>query len=168
MRNYSQIFMLICALLLAVLSGFDPIAILCIAVSLTVIFIGEWIGRRAVGIAGFLALAISTAEIVAFPDLTVLSNIFVAGFLFVLPLSFSLWFALTIGSPLNKGISMRLTPYVWPSLFAIAVLLSVPIAGIALHSTRYTSDIGIESQIMLLMFITAILSVAMLGIDEKR
>lgn len=168
MRQSSPILLLICALLIAAFSGFAPITIACVAISATVILLGEWTGRRIIGIAGFFVLAFSVAQTTDFPDLTVLLNVALTGLLFVLPLSFSLWFALTIGSYFDEKVKRRLLPYVWPVLFAAVVLASVPITGIVLHSTRFSADIGIESQIMLIGFITAILAVAFLGVDESR
>ena len=168
MRRLSTIFMLVCAVLLAAFAAFAPIAIACAAISAIIILAGEWTGRRVIGIVGFFVLTFSIIQIVDFPDLTVPFNIALVGFLFVLPLSSLLWFSLTIGSYFDEEVERRFAPYVWAVLFVAVVLASVTITGIVLHSTRFSADIGIESQVMLIGFVTAILAVALLGADERR
>ena len=168
MRRLSTIFMLVCALLIAAFAAFTPIAIACVAISATVILAGEWTGRRVIGIVGFFVLTFSIIQTADFPDLTVPFNIALVGILFVLPLSSLLWFSLTIGSYFDEEAKRRFAPYVWAVLFVAVVLASVTIAGIVLHSTRFSADIGIESQVMLIGFVTAILAVALLGADDRR
>jgi hypothetical protein len=167
-RLASPLVVLICAFMLAAFSGFSPEAIVGIAVGAIVILSGYWVKKKIVALAGFLIFAFSASETASFLDLTVLSNIALTGALFVLPLSFSMWFALTVSAPSDERRKINPLPYIWAVLFVGFVLASVPVTGMVLHSTRFTADVGIESEIMLIGFMTAILTVAFIGLDSRR
>jgi len=168
MRLSSPPLILVSVFLLATFSGFSPPAIFGISIGATITLSGYVARRRIVSIAGFLIMAFSAAETASFMDLTIPLNILLTGVLFVLPLSFSLWFALTTESPLDERPKMNPVPYVWAILFVAVVLVSVPVTGIILHSTRFTTDVGIESEIMLIGFMTAMWSVALIGADTRN
>ena len=159
---------LVGATLLIAFSEFSLPAIVVISSGSVILLLGHILSRRAVGVIGFFILALGAVETAEFPDLTVLPNILAATVFFVIPLAFSLWFALIIGSSSTGQQRANPVPYIWSVLFAAVVLSSVPITGIILNSARLVADVGVESQIMLIGFTTAVWAVALLGVDTKK
>ena len=168
MRLASPLVLLACVVLLTAFSGFAPVAIISLTVGAGITLAGYWVKKKGVALAGFLVIAFSASETASFLDLTILSNIAITAALFVLPLAFSMWFALITGSHFDERRRTRPVPYVLAVLFVGTALASVPVTGMVLHSTRFTADVGVESEIMLIAFITAIWTIALLGVDGRR
>jgi hypothetical protein len=167
MRPAPSLILVFCATLLIIFTGFSLFALVSTSVGTGIAIVGLLVKRKLVGFIGFSFMALGTSGINSSLDLTVLSNLLVAGILLILPLSVSLWIILTIGSYRDEKVRTDLISYTMATIFASIVLLSVPITGYIFHATRFATDVGAENEIMMLAFATAICAVAIFGFESR-
>jgi len=167
MRPAPTLVLVFCATLLIIFTGFSLFSIVSISVGTGIAIAGLLVKRKAIGFLGFAVMALGTSGINSSLDLTILSNLLVAGILLILPLSVSLWIILTIGYHRDEGVKTDLIPYAIATVFASIVLLAVPITGYIFHATRFATDVGAENEIMMLAFSTAICAVAIFGLESR-
>lgn len=167
MRPAPSLILVFCATLLIIFTGFSMLSIVSISVGVGVAILGLLVKRKLVGFGGFFIMAFGTAGINSSLDLTILSNLLVAGVLLILPLSVAFWIILTIESYRDEEVKTDLVPYAMATIFASVVLLAVPITGYIFHATRFATDVGAENEIMMLAFATAICAVAIFGLESK-
>lgn len=139
-----------------------------IGIGATIMLLADLKEWRIVGIAGYFVLASSAVESLDPQGLTSVWNVLSVGFLLILPLSISLWCALMSESWPEDEFRMRFAPYARAALFASIVVASVPLTGFLIRSSRFATDVGMESEVMLLGFATAIMSIILLGTDSDK
>ena len=154
------------SVLLLLFSGFSLISAALIGLGAAAMIIADWRGSRSAGIIGYFLLTASAVNSVGSQGLTSTVDLLTIGFFLVLPLSITLMCALTMGAHRDEKPKTRLAAYARAATLALVVIVSVPLMGFILQSSRFATDVGIESEVMLLGFSTSIMSIIFLAFDS--
>lgn len=168
MRTITYPLIAISSLMLIVFSGLSIIGAILIGAGALLMLAAEWRGRKQTGILGFFVFAFGAATTDLPLGLATALEIISVGFLLVLPLSATLMFVITIDSQQKGAQRMIVAPIARSAIFASVVIASVPLTGYFVFSSRLATDVGVESEIMILGFATAIMSIIMMGRDSDK
>lgn len=156
------------SLLLVAFSGFSLGSVLFVGIGATSMLIANWKRWKSLALAGYLLLASSTLWTISSRGMTDYWEILAIGLFLILPLSTALVLALTTGLQQDIPRKMHFAPYARAAMLASGALISVPLIGIFVHSSKLSTDVGVENEVILLGFATALMSIIFLGLDSDK